>query len=359
MNKVNFASYQIPAAYAVLKNALDNRYIASVLAACPSAGKTTISHIIINKYLKLFPGSNVVILTEAQNILKDQYIDELEHANIKLDFEYGIFGSKKQVQIGLPQSIYNIDFKKIDLLIVDEAHRWFLENTDQEIIKKYNPRHIIVMTGSPTVFNLHNSDPKNKPYGMYYISAQELQDLGVFNAVNLDIIEIENKKDVKGILDSCFEQAIKKGSDLSKIMIACPDIQYANKARECLKTKNRKISLSTSENDSDNLQIKDFKAGLTDTLIVINKGILGFNEKTLTCMFDLKSSSNIDSSYQLFARMLRVHPYKDVVKSYYRIAEKKQYNNGVYILHKMRSLMDKKTFREYTGDNLKIVKTYT
>ena len=134
-------SYQEHYAKMVFKHVLDRRLLAGVLAACPSSGKTTISHMIINKYLKIYPNAKVVVLTEGQNTLKDQYLEELEDANVDIDFTYGVFGSDKQVQVGIPQSIHNLKIDTIDLLVVDECQNYFLEEMDQKIIKKYKVKH--------------------------------------------------------------------------------------------------------------------------------------------------------------------------------------------------------------------------
>ena len=349
--KINY-SYQIKAANQVLQNALNNKYIASVLAACPSSGKTTISHICINKYLKLFPNAKIVILTEGQKVLSKQYLSELDNANVNIDFTYGEFGSNTQVEVGIPQNINKLEINKIDLLVVDECHNYYLENMDQEIIRKFNPTHQIIMTGSPTKFNLHNKVHSTQ-YGMYYISAEELKKQGVFSGVDLDLIKTKDKKNAHQVIKDAFDKAIKDGANLDKVMIACPTINFAKKVRDYINYHyDRKISFSTSENDKDNKEIEKFKKNITDILIVVDKGILGFNDKEITILFDFKASNNLDSSYQLFARILRIHP-NNIRKFYYRITDS-DYNNQYKHVIKMMSLMQTNIFKKFTGNNIKL-----
>lgn len=343
-------SYQDKAAKTVLENALSGKYIASVLAACPGAGKTTISQKIINSYTKMFPNANVLVLTEGKNTLKNQYLEELNTSHIEIGFAYGDFASNAQVRVGLPQSISKLSWSNVDLLVVDEAHNFFLADMVQSIVKKLNPKHIVLMTGSPTEFNKLNEHKKQ--YGMYYIAAEELMQNGVFSSVVMDVARCEDKKNPWRAMESVLVEAKKKKDNTSKMMVACPSIDYAKKVRDYLKYLGLTVSLSTSENDKDDTEIQKFKNGETKVLIVVGKGILGFNDKAITLVADLRSSDNLDASYQLFARVLRTHP-EGVRKSYYRVSDK-DYNKQVLTLHKMTALMRKDIFKGFNGNNLKL-----
>lgn len=345
-NKIDY-SYQQEAANKVLENALNNQYLASVLAACPSSGKTTISHIIINKYLELYPDAKILVLTEGQKTLQSQYLTELEDANVEIQFNYGTIGSDTQVQIGLPQGIKQLKWDKIDLLVVDECHNWYLKNTDQGIISKYRPSHQVIMTGSPSKFIKHNQNSKSE-YGMYFIPADKLREAGVFAGIDMDVIKVNSKNNVGDI----WNNAKRSGADMTKVMIACSSIIQANTAAYFLRQIGRKCVVSTSQNDKFNKNINDFKTNKYDVLIVVNRGILGFNDKEITTILDLKSSSNVDASYQLFARALRVHP-DDRRKYYFRVATK-NYNKEVIMLHKMVALMDEYNFKNFNGSNFQV-----
>ena len=346
--------YQIQAANKVLQDALSNNYLASVLAVAPGGGKTTISHHIINKYLDIRPDAKVVVLTEGQNTLKNQYISELESPNVPINFTFGPFGSDAQVQVGIPQSISKLNWNRIDLLVVDEAHNFYLEPMVQDIVSSLKPTHKVLMTGSPTKYNAHNEKSVRK-YSMYYISAEELQAKGVYSEVNIDVVKSDSKNAEKVINDS-FSRAMSRGDSLEKIMIACSTIKFAKQVQSVLEKKGRVVSLSTSENDKDDAEINRFKSGQSDVLIVVAKGILGFNAPGITTLIDIRSSSNIDASFQLFARVLRKHPSKNIAKAYYRISNNcpKDYNKQVLTAHKMVALTERRIYTRYNGKNLKL-----
>lgn len=346
--KVDY-SYQKQTAKSVLENALNSKYLASVLAACPSSGKTTISHIIINEYTKKFPNNKIVVLTEGQNNLKTQYFDELKSPNVPVNFSFGPFGSDAQVQVGLPQSIQSLKINQIDLLVVDECHHFYLENTDQAIIKKYKVKHQVIMTGSPTKFNKHNQITTGKKYGMVYLAADFLQSKGVFSGVDLNVLKGRHLGDMVGF----WTEAIAKDANLSKVMIACHTVLQANTVMRFTRQIGRNAIVSTSENDANSQNIKDFKDGKYDTLIIVQRGVLGFNDKNLSTIIDLKVSNNVDTSYQLFARLLRNH-VNGIRKTYFRVSDNKTYNRQVMMLHKIKALMDSKIFKGFVGDNLKL-----
>lgn len=347
--------YQIKAAQKVLADAKSGKYVASVLAACPGAGKTTISHHIINMIVASNPNVKILVLTEGQTTLQDQYLNELKSPNTPINFTYGEFDSNAQVRVGIPQNIKNLDWESVDVLIVDEAHNFFLAPMVQDIVKKFKPSMKILMTGSPTKYNLHNQNNFSK-YAIYYISAEELQDRGVFSAVDMDVVRTVDKKLAQSAIAACIKTAYKNNDDLTKIMVACPTIAYANRVGGYLTSIGRKVAISTSKNDQDNALIDAFKAGEYDVLVVVGKGILGFNDKEMTVLFDMRSTDNIDASYQLFARVLRTHP-QDVKKAYYRLADK-DYNKQVLTLHKMHALMRRDIFTNFNGKNLKVEVQY-
>lgn len=350
MKKADY-SYQVLATEQVFKNALDSKYLASILAACPGSGKTTISHMVINRYIAKFPNARVLVLTEGQNTLKNQYLEELQSANVSINFTFGDFNADTQVRVGIPQSIGDLDWDNIDLLICDEAHRFYLASMVQNIIKSLKPKHQVLMTGSPTEYNLYNKQASffGKRYGIHYIAAEELLDRGVFSAVNMDTVKYSGRDAVKSIT-AVLNDAKKKGDNISKMMIACPTIVYAKKVSHYLTQIGRKVSLSTSANDKNDVEINRFKAGETDVLIVVGRGVLGFNDSKITYLADLRSSDNVDTSYQLFARVLRKHP-NNITKTYVRVGDNKQ----VSMLHKIKALMDREIFVGYTGKNLKLI----
>ena len=351
--------YQNIAAEKVLNDAMSGSFKAAVLAACPGAGKTTISHKIINEYLKINPNARILVLTEGQTTLMNQYLDELKNPNIDINFTYGMVGFDVQVSVGIPQNINKLQHN-IDLIIIDEAHNWYLAPTVQKIIENLNPKHQVLMTGTPSAFTKWNDSVSfdfmmfdEKKYEITYISAEDLIANGIFSAVDLDVAKINNKKNATNTINKVLVHAMVNNYNLDKIMIACPNIAYAKKVDAFMKLQGRKVSLSTSKNDLNSKEIKEFKAGKTDVLIVVGRGILGFNDKEITALFDLRSSTNLNASYQLFARVLRTHP-ENIKKSYIRIGEEKDFTNQVETIHMLKALMSSEIFKGFTGKNLAV-----
>jgi len=248
-------SYQDKAANIVLQSSLSGKYTASVLAACPGAGKTTISQMILNKYTKMFPSARILVLTEGKNVLKNQYLSELDNSHVEIGFTYGGFDSDAQVRVGLPQSINQLTWDKIDMILVDEAHNFFLADMVQKIVKKLNPTYKILMTGSPTQFNGKNE------YAIHYIAAEELMQHGVFSSVSMDVARCIDKKNPWRAMEAVLVAAKQKRDDTSKMMVACPTIEYAEKVRDYIEYIGLSVSLSTSANDKDDTEIQKFKNG--------------------------------------------------------------------------------------------------
>lgn len=349
---MNNYSYQIHAANKVFKDALGMFNKAAVLAGVPGCGKTTISHIVISRYLKKYPNARIVVLTHGQNILKNQYIESLEDAHVPIDFTFGEFDSGAQVLVGLPHSIKKLPLNKVDLLVVDECHEYYLKPMVQRILKAIKPKHQVLLTGSPSEFNLLKK--QGERYAITYICGNDLMDNDVFSAVEMDVVPVQYKKNSREALHSMLDHANKKGKDLSKIMVAVKTVNEAKNVSYYLRSIGRKVALSTHKNDRNNTMIKDFKNGEYDALVVVMRGILGFSDNNITGLFDLRCSDSVDISNQLFARVLRKHP-DNIQKFYYRCGEKrKDFNDQVIMLHKIKAMMRKDIFVKYNGHNMTV-----
>ena len=344
--------YQIHAANKVFKDSLGFFNKAAVLAACPGSGKTTISHIAIQKYIQKYPNAKVLVLTHGQNILKNQYIDSLEQPYVDISFTFGQLDSDAQVRVGLPHSIKKLDWDSVDLLVVDECHEYYLKPMVQNIIKMLKPKHQILMTGSPSEFNLLKS--QGEKYAITYIAGNDLMDNNVFSDVDMDVVPVNYQKNARASMGEMYAHAQEKGQDLSKIMVAAINIREAQNVTWYLQSIGRKVALSTSKNDKSNKAVQDFKDGQYDTLVVVMRGILGFSDNNITGIFDLRCSANVDISNQLFARVLRKHP-KNIQKFYYRCGESQNnFNDQVIMLHKIDALMRRDMFVGYNGKNMSV-----
>lgn len=347
-------SYQPKAAKAILNMALSQKFIASVLAAAPGSGKSTIIIHVLNDFFKSNPNASAVILTHNQNILKLQMLENFENPNVDINFTFGTFGSNVQVEVGIPSNASQIS--KVDLLIVDEAHQYYWEPMVDMIVDKFKPKYQILMTGSPSYFIRYNNAVTNSTkttpkFGMYYIAANDLMS-GVFSPIDLEVVRFDGGELIDKI-KAVFRKSKDQKHNMSKIMWACKDVQEAKAVSYYLKHEfKRNVFMSTAENDTDNEQIEGFKASKDGILIVVNKGILGFSDTTITALVDFKCSSDLDTRNQFFARGLRVHPQK-IKKVYISVSNTKNWNKEGKILHQMVSLMDREIFTKYDGTPLK------
>jgi hypothetical protein len=345
----NKYAYQTVAAKAVLNMALSQKFHASVLAACPGAGKSTIIIHILNDFFKKFANKKVVILTHNQNILKDQMIEGFVDYNVKPEFTFGELGSGAQVEVGIPSNASAIT--SMDMLVFDEAHQYFWESMVDAITEKHNPSYTILMTGSPSYFVKYNklAAKKNaKQFGMYFIAANELIDNGVFSPIDIDPVKYDGSTMIDKI-KTVFAHARKSRYDMTKVMWACNSVKEAEAVAYYLKNQFKKdVYMSTSHNDADNEQIDAFKKAAHGVLIVVNKGILGFSDNNITALVDFKCSSDLDTRNQFFARGLRRHK-TGMRKAYISVVPSKKWEKEGRVLHQMISLMDREVFMNYGG----------
>jgi len=344
-------SYQTTITTKLIKDLKKDQYSACLLAAYPGSGKTTISHMVLNEYLSENPNNRVLVLTHGQNLLKNQYINELKKPNVPINFEYGVLGENKQVTIAIPQSRKRIK-GDIDFLVVDEAHHYYNAKMVQDIIKKHNIKKILLMTGTPSAFIEYNKwveGTSAKQVKIHSISAEELIPNGIYSSVEVMAISTENPTKACSIHD-CFKEAKKNNYNLDKIMVACKTIKEAEGVAEILTTQyGRKVSLTTSKNDPDNEYLDGFKEGRTDALVVVGRGLLGFNDVNLTCIFDLKDTYNVDNVNQLIARVLRKSP-SNCAKFYMRTCGVGDEQYSYKLLKLIIRLINKEFFEIYDGD---------
>lgn len=327
MNKYNYQ-------YNVAKQAVESKSSKVVIALAPSAGKTTISHHIAN----MLKGKKVLFIAHGQTLLKNQYLEELKKPNVEINFTWGTLNANVDLEVMIMQNVDQI-IKTYDVVIVDEAHQFYGTNTYNKIIAKVRPSKQILMTGSPAKFN------GKKEYDIISISPELLAKRGVYSELEIDLLKV-NSEDFQHQLmaiQSCLNK-LKK----DKILIMAPSVEYAKKL--CAGLKNRKVGVSTSS-DSQNEVIKAYINGELDTLVVVNKGVLGFNDPNTTVAIDLKGSYNLEATFQFLARVLRKKD--NCVKKYIRMTlvqdVKKQYD----FIKLLKSTFKQPIFGKYTDNKFK------
>lgn len=395
-----------------VNNNLFSSRIPTVLAACPSAGKTSMAIAYVEFYLDANPKAKVLILTHGTKILRSQFLKDIEKSSVsfsRLAVEPKQRTFDAQVIITLPQTLRG--FKKLpkfDLLIVDEAHHFYFaagkgKKTGKiglvtDIIKKIKPKHQLLLTGTPSIFirNKFNIIPvtieellkANRVTDVIVELASSSYDFktGDFNQ-NYDPKEISAKANITQrntnvTMDELLTHVLKRLTSaaknnpklyanvggvskmfvgkswadalgaLEKTMIACNSIDHANMVKNYLEEKGIKVALSTSENDVDSDEIERFVDDRKClVLIVVDRGVLGFNLPELENVIDMTCSYNPDKIFQLMGRVLRKHP-KGKQKLFFKVVPTSMSNLYRGIMQVVALLSNKRYYTTFDGKNM-------
>lgn len=352
----------------------------TVFAACPSAGKTIMSIYVIEDYLIEHPLAKVLVLTHGTTILRTQFCEVLDE--IKPDFTSNLvekftdYNCNKQVNVCLPQTLTGHTLPHIDLLIVDEAHQFYFANMVQDIIKQTKPSKQLLLTGTPSIFIEKNYPIIPIPLMVIYDEGM-CADVSVEIATsdyNFDIIKDYNEdKELKGeieiknsetkkTLDDLLSKIILKLNNIEnnwhsalksmkKTMFACRSQAQATQIKQYFDTIGINSALSISDIDTDSSEIQRFKSEDNCLiLIVVGRGILGFNYSKLVNIIDMSTSQNIDRIYQLFCRVVRKHPDGDK-KLFFKIAPKDRSTYYQFVMTGVLALTSEEFFTKYNGKN--------
>ena len=365
--------------------AFNNSDIA-VLAACPNSGKTLMAIAWMEKYLLDNPTHRILVLTHGQSLLRNQFYNDIDSAHVDFSYEKvekskDFINATSQVIVTLPRTIVNClkNYQsKFDVLIVDEAHHFYYAKNGMvdKIIKHFNFPKQLLLTGTPAPFIAQKKQ-------IIAVPLAELIDKGyasdpivvISNATyNIDKDDFTREDELKSSVildtDSTFKtldellihienKILKVGwtnsiASLGKTMIFTKDISQAKDVERYFKNHNIKVLLSTSENDKDSNNIELFKKSDIGILIVVDRGVLGFNLPDLICVIDLKCGKNISNLFQLFNRITRKHP-NNVQKYFFKVVPKKYEEEYLYVLTAALSLMVKDNYIKYNGCSKEIL----
>lgn len=363
-----------------------------VLSISPGGGKTVTSLALAAKLLShnSMDFKTVLVLSHGTNALKDQWIKakddfELQHEEIpNLD--------KSKVELAIPQALIRKDLPQYDLLIVDEAHEFFFAPMVQDIIKKVKPKFILAVTGTPSPFLAKGINP-------IIISACELfgdgylADVGInvvrskynlvdedFNATTKNVketvssTELETDETIEELLNemianlksplagspssynampNLINKALGLLSSIDKTMIACRSIEQAAQITRALAKRGISSLTSNSESDPDSKSIAEFKKDdKIKFLIVVRRGILGFDMPELANVVDMTGTRNIDRIYQLYARVLRKSDFGKSKRFYKVVSNINPAVDSLYLQASL-ALCDEDFIGTYNGTNLR------
>lgn len=364
-------NYQKP----LINKVLDHLYKKEnvVLAACPGAGKTVMAIRVIDKYLKQYPKAKILILTHGQTVLRSQWMERLTFFRDQPDFmectANAIDSPNINIYVAIPQSYRMIlkYLKRVDMVIVDEAHHFYRGSQVNQLLKKLKPRSELLLTGTPSAY-LDN--PHWKVVG---ITLQELLMCNVIADPQIELLE--SKYDIsisdytrdddlkvnftirKDYTEETLESVINKlksnKGSLAKTMIACSSQIQARIIYESLILKGYRSLLSISDqktgNDLENLDL--FKTDMSYTfLVVVQRGVLGFDFEKLVNVVDFTSSLNVNRIFQLLCRIVRkdrANPHG--LKRYLKISAKQIHPLTYYIMSFVVSLSDERYYYSYKG----------
>ncbi len=362
----------------------------TILAACPSAGKTIMSIFSIENYLLEHPNAKVLTLCHGTTVLRTQFCEVLDE--VKPNFtsnlveKFSDYNSNSQVNVCLPQTLSGHTLSHIDLLVVDEAHQFYFANMVQDIIKMTTPSKQLLLTGTPSIFI-------EKEYPIIPIPLMTIYDQGMIADVNIEIAisdynfdvikDFNEDKELKSeveilksethhTLDKLLEKIIIKLNnknkshkwfqtstelwsqtltELRKTMFACRNQKQAQQIKEYFDSIGINSALSISDTDCNSSEIQRFK--IDDNcliLIVVGRGILGFNYTKLVNIIDLTLSQNIDRIYQLFCRVVRKHP-DGLKKLFFKIAPKDKSIYYKFVMTAVLALTSEEFYTKYNGKN--------
>lgn len=360
-----------------------------VLASAPSSGKTTMAI----GFAKRTKNKKFLILTHGQNVLKEMWKKEIETSLSDED--------QKRVDYIIPQQVRG--GKKVDqydFIIIDEAHEFTFATMVANILEQNPNAKIIYLTGTPSKFIYRNkklkSSGKGGKYYIHIIPANEIvkqgfiEDpyIGLFSTTaNLkdadynsdgDVKEAAYKKleknteaSVENLLEALVgrlkSKATKNKPNLAKLaknlpsiggvdktMIACASIRQAERVNAYLLKKGYKSIISHSQEDlnSENIVGPDGFMSNPDIkfLVVVDRGILGFNMPELINVVDMTCSRNIDRTYQLFARVMRSFEGRD--KYFFKLTSEEEKVNTKFIVSAAISLAWREFIEKFDGKNL-------
>ena len=387
--------YQLDILENKLPQSLAENQKPTVLAACPSAGKTLMSIAFLDSYLQDNPDHRVLVLTHGTTILRSQYLQVLKESKPGFTFEEVTSGqdvrkTTAQVVVCLPHAFDNKrKCPHFNLLIVDEAHQlYFAEKRVKSVIKRVRPQKQILLTGTPSPFI-------RRKYPVIPVTVNHLLEVGMVEDVLVELAsstynfteedynefyelkerthiqEVDTRATLNGLLQlvedrltSVIKQYPKlyagvknvtgwsaSFSALHKTMFACKSQEQARQVARYFQEKGIDTALSISDNDIDSAEIERFKNDNHCTvLIVVGRGILGFNLPELENVVDMTCSHNIDRLFQLMCRVIRKHP-QGRKKLYFKVVPHHLEEYFYHVMNCVVCLTNEELFLKYNGKN--------
>jgi len=414
-----------------------------VAALATSSGKTWASFIIAEQYKKLHPNVRILFLAHNQDNLrsqaKKQYESYVKGNDIKNPLKMDIVRKSKDFKkstadiiVTLPSTIHRLtDLPKFDLVIIDEAHQYYLRAMVQSILKGTKPltkkQDQLLLTATPSVFVLENNKRKKKKlkpkYHLEVVSLLELFDAGLVPDITVDLVSTDIplsketiadnlNEDTMGLSDKVICENTKSTLDevlshiwnkiqsihranpsnyrflrnirdskivknpkkfikwglrlkhIGKTVITCRSCSQAKKVYEYFKKEigEDKVAISMTlgkgETRIDGVDMSskvmgEFKEDSKEILILVKRGILGYNMHELFNLIDLSFSQDLNVGHQKFGRLARPSLVKpNTPKLFIKAVPLGLAYFYNFIMKGILCLTDEYWLRTYTGNRL-------
>jgi superfamily II DNA or RNA helicase len=337
----------------------------AMLAAATGSGKTEM----MCQFIVDNPKLRVLILAHGQKSLRTNFSDRLSKYDIQ-SFEMvgrsdkrGVdLANKARVVVALPQNIHKKlkAIKKFDVVIVDEAHEFYM------------PKDYSVMY--PKIKAWHNGKWILLSASHYRIEAQKVffsreNALAVGQIADATVRLIEevakiNDKDISR--DGFLKESVNVPTSVQVVakvlsekgrtpaIVAKHSVAAARElATDLAKVYKGKICVSDASSDPLGENLEAFKAGKYDVCIVVYRGNLGFDYPAMATFIDGSYTTNIPRMEQMLGRVVRIGGNSND-KKFIKLVPANAWTRGMLLVTAVLSLSKDEMYREWKGDEAKI-----
>lgn len=338
------------------------------LAATTGAGKTEIAAQMIMDN----PKSRVLILAHGQSVLRTNFEECLKGKKKLKDQVFCMtkgnqasLSNDYRVVVTLPQTIHKklSEIKPFDIILTDEAHQFY---SDDRLTKVMYPRIVDWHKGKTLLLTASHYRLKTESKVFYSrekaLKDKRVDDVKVFMKIAdahlvdsdytaSDELKVKAKVPTSSDLIKDILTPGRLPAIISKHSIASANALYTE--LNAMKKFKGKVFVSTSDEDKDSTLLNEFKAGKFPILIVVNRGILGFDHKKLATFIDGSYSGNVERIEQCLGRVARQHP-DGIDKHYYKIIPPQYFAKFHLVMAAVYSLGVSEIYETWDGDYKKV-----
>lgn len=370
-----------------------------VLGMCPNSGKTVVTILGIDAYLKKNPTEKWLVIAHSTNVIKKNFTDSLKDLKNDISFTWSTdLSDDSQVHVIITASEPKVT-QKYNNVVVDEAHENYLANKQskeqvQRLIKKIGAKNQLLLTGTPSKFineggydieivslldmpkdymstlgvelietrynwrgqHTRGGSLRESAFGSMIDSEKAMESITLeilkkirYGLTAQEFNKVKTLKRIKGGAKSVMAELF--GKVMKRTMFVCGSISQADDVNVILNNNGVSSYVSHSESDESSELFDNFKAGKFSVLVVVNRGRLGYSDNDLYNIVDMSGTHNPDLIYQMFARVLRGKPTQQ--KFYYKVTTQEPGMKDLTHMSTCAALMltDKNFLSTFNGKN--------